>query len=359
MHKSRLLSPGPAPIPDFVKEAITQPVIHHRTSEFETFYGDLLEDFKYLFQTEQYVCSMIGSGTYGVEAAIYSLFREGEEVLVLNIGKFGERWIDYGQLCGLNVYELKKEWGHTIAIPETIEALDKIKVPKGIIITHSETSTGVCLDLEEIAFAIRQQYPELLILVDAITSVGALPFYMDDWKIDCAVVAAQKALMNPAGTAAFALSEMAKNKLQATHPADFRNLHNYLHWAEQKNYPYTPPVSLLYGLKAATAHIRTKTLPTVWNEVHQASQFFKEEIQKLGGKLLAQQPSDSLTAFYIDEVDMTFLLKQLEEIYRLKLSGGQSMLKGKIARISHMGLADQQAAAVCITAISEILNKNP
>lgn len=355
MKNTLLLTPGPVPIPNFVHEAIAKPVIHHRTSVFEAFYDELLSNFKYLFQTEKYVCSMMGSGTYGVEVAMYSLFRPENEILVVNNGKFSQRWADYGNLLGLKVTDLGKEWGRGVEPNEVLEAFEKMKTPKGVVLTHSETSTGGLIDLEEMAFSIRHIYPEMIIVVDAITSVGTIPFYFDEWQIDCAVVASQKALMNPAGTVAFALSERAEQTLINTHEADFRNLYNFLHWAKRKNYPYTPPVSLLFGLKAATDHIKSETLPKIWNKTHLAAKYFRNSIIELGGEIFAEKPSDSLTAFFIPSLNTTIMLNELENTFGLKLSGGQGELKGKIARISHMGMADIKAGRACINALTDLI----
>lgn len=338
----QLLTPGPVPVPDFVMEAISQAVMPHRTTAFEAFYSHMLERLKYLFLTEQHVCTMMGSGTYGVESAMYSLFQPADEVLVVEMGKFSERWADYGELLRLKISRLTKEWGQSPSVDEIVEAGKACMDLRGVILTHSETSTGAMIDLEEIALAVREDFPDALILVDAITSVGSMPFYMDDWDIDCTVVASQKALMNPAGLVAFAISERASNRMQAHHKADFRHLGNYLSWAARHNYPFTPPVQLLYGIDAALQYIESETLPVMWNRSHQSAQTFRRGLKKLGGRLFADMPSESLSAFSFPDQDMIALKKQLEVDHGIQISGGQGELKGKIGRISHMGMADAE-----------------
>lgn len=353
--QTKLLTPGPVPVPDFVMEAISRPVMPHRSTAFETFYGAMLARLKYLFLTEQKVGSMIGSGTYGVEVAMYSLFQPGDEVLVVDMGKFSGRWADYGEVLGLSVSRLNKEWRESATVKDILEAASGCDQLKGLVLTHSETSTGALLDLEEISLAIKQQYPDVLILVDAITSVGCIPFYFDDWQIDCAVVASQKALMNPAGLIAFAMSEQASHRLRSTHASDFRNLTNYLDFAENNNYPYTPPVQLLYGVDAALKYVESETLPVMWNRCHHAAQQFRTGLKALGGTLLAETPTDSLSAFAFPDQDMNVLKTRLEEEHSMQLSGGQGQLAGKIMRVSHMGMVDAEAMREVLEAMKNLI----
>ena len=335
-----LLSPGPVAIPGFVQQAISSPPIHHRTENFQRLYGELLEDLQYLFQTNASTLTMIGSGTLGMEAAMYSLLQAGQKVLVLDNGKFSKRWLDYAKHMKLDIYSLSVAWGEDIKPRELVSKLKVLPKLDAIIITHSETSTGIMLELEEMAFQIRRIQEDCLIIVDGITSVGTMPFYFDGWDLDLAITASQKALMNPAGLVAYALSERAVHRLTNTHPADGQNLLNYLTAAKEKSYPYTPPTQLLLGIKAALTYIRNKGLPLVWNETYQSASVFREGLNEMGAKLLGNGlKSPSLSAFYFEEKDMEDIRIQMEKA-GYYLSGGQGSLKGQINRISHMGLCD-------------------
>lgn len=336
MSQPLLLTPGPVAVPNFVLEAISQPVIPHRSEKFETFYHELLEYVKYLFQTEANVCTMISSGTGGVEAAMYSLFRPGDEVLILSMGKFSARWVDYGALLGLNVKVIEAEWGKNISKEQILQVIDSSPAMKGVVLTHCETSSGVLLDLEEISYSIKKTHPDILLLVDAITTAGVMPFYLDAWAIDCAVTASQKALMNPAGIVCFALSQYGRSQLQESHSSDYRNLYNYIDFAEKNNYPYTPPVQILYGLHAALKHIKGEGLPARWNKAQTLAQYFRRGLDEIGGKVFSESPAHSLTAFTLESRDLNLTKKYLEA-EGILLSGGQAHLKGKILRISHMG----------------------
>jgi aspartate aminotransferase-like enzyme len=332
----RLMTPGPVPVPDFVLQAIQKPVIHHRSEDFATLFASVRAGLQYLFQTESATGTVIGSGTYGVEMAMYSLFRPQEKVLVLNMGKFSERWVDYGKLIGLEVRELKADWGEGISVPQVVEAVKQYPELKGIVITHSETSTGVAVDLEELAFAVKGIRPDILLVVDAITSVGAMPFYFDAWQVDCALTASQKCLLNPAGIAAYALSPLAIRALRPSHTADFRNLFYYGQKAAVNSYPYTAPVQLLYGIEAALDHIRKRGLPAIWNQVHHCAQAFRKGLTELKGSVFADPPSESLTAFSLPARNMAEVQQQLQQ-KGFYLAGGQGALKGKILRVSHFG----------------------
>ena len=336
-----LLTPGPVPVPPWVQAAMQQPVIHHRTPEFEAFYQSFLEDLQYVFQTRGAVAASLGSGTFGVEMAMYSLFQAGDKLAVLDMGKFSGRWADYGEVLGCEVLRLQKPWGATWHVDELMEALRPHESVKGIVITHSETSTGTIVDLEAVAAKLRIVHPEILIVVDAITSVGAMPYYHEAWGIDCTVTASQKALMNPAGLVLFAVSERGRQAMRANDPGDFQHVGNYLESAEKYSFPFTAPVIPLYGMAAALAYIKEETLPVIWQACHQSAQVFRRGLKEIGGTVFSQYPTDSLTAFEMKDVNIYELKKVLEVTYGWELSGGQGELKGKILRISHMAEAHE------------------
>lgn len=349
-----LLTPGPVAIPQWVYEAMRQPVIPHRTAAFEAFYAILLADLRYYFQTKSVVGTMIASGTGAVSAAMYSLFRPGEQVMVVNNGKFSQRWTAEAQRLGLELLEVKKAWGEAPTAEELCALAAQQPDLRGVMLTHCETSTGACLDLEEIAFALKAQSPELLIVADSITTAGAIPFYLDAWQIDAAIASSQKALMNPAGVGCFALSAAACGRLRATHPGDYMNLYNYVQSAQLSNYPFTPPLSLLYGLAAALAYVRAEGLPAVWNRSHRAAQRFRKGVERLGGDLFPRQPSDSLSVFSLPGRDMEKLRQALEQ-RQLILAEGQDSLRGKVLRVSHMGLADEKAMQELLEVMQEVV----
>lgn len=336
---------------------MNQPVIHHRGPAFAGIMEDVLAGLRYFFQTEESTGLMIGSGTFGVETGMYSLFRRGEKVIIVNNGKFSSRWVEYGSVLGLDVQELTLDWGDGPTF-EAISELVGSEIPQGIILTHSETSTGTLTDLEPLALQLREKWPDICILVDTITSTGAVPFYLDEWEIDAAVSASQKALMNPAGIVCFGLSERGRSRLQPTRSGDFANWYNYVESAKSLSFPFTPPLLGIYGLQAALNHIRETGLPSIWNQVHRCSRRFKLEIEKIGGTVCGSSPSDSLTAFEwksgtADELKQHLLSRNIE------LAGGQGIWKGKILRMSHMGTsATMSIVEEVLTALREYSPRN-
>ena len=351
---THLLTPGPVPIPPAIQAALARPVIHHRTPAFRSLYRALLDDLRYLFQTQHGVGTCIGSGTYGVEAAMYSLFRPGETVLVVSMGKFSARWAAYGPLLGLDTQVYACPWGGHPEPAALREAAAAIPNLRGVVLTHSETATGAALDLETIALDLRRVHPDLLILVDGITSVGAIPYYHDAWEIDASLVASQKSLMNPAGLVAFALSPRAQAALRPTDGGDFRNLYNYLRAAETGDYPFTPPVQLLYGVAEALQQLRAEGLPARWNRVHQTAQRFRQGLKAAGGEVFAAQPVDSLTAFRWPGQDMGRLKAGLAAA-GFELAGGQGPLKGEILRVAHFGLVDPDLMDALLEAMTGLV----
>ena len=355
MNTPFLLTPGPVTVPDFVLDAMRRPVMHHRDAPFQDFFQGLQARLRKLFLTESLTGVFAGSGTYGVEIMMRSLLHRGERVLVLNLGKFSERWARYGQLMGLQVLEVQAPWGESITLEQVQTIARDQSNLGGVVITHSETSTGAMVDLEEMTFVLRRAHPDMLILVDAITSVGAMPYYHDDWGIDASIVASQKALLNPAGLVAYALSPRAEARLWPTFGGDFANLHNYAAHARQGSFPFTPPLTLMYGLDAALAHIEAQTLPVIWQAAHGSARAFRQGLAELGGEIRPEMPSGSLTAFTLPRADPNRVKQRLADEHGLLLAGGQGDWKGKVLRVSHMGQADAPMMQRLLMAMNEVL----
>ncbi len=354
MNTTKLfLAPGPVPVPAFVQKALQGPIIHHRGPAFASVMDSLQDGLRYLFQTEGATGIMIGSGTYGVEAGMYSLFRPGEKILVVNNGKFSERWAEYADVLGLEASTLRCTWGEVPSPDQVLEAATNGEGVTGVVLTHCETSTGALLDLEETIALLRTVLPEVCILVDAITTVGAVPFYFDAWRVDAAVVASHKALMNPAGIIAWAMSERAVARLRSTRSGDFANWYNYWEQGRLKSFPFTPPIQGIYGVQAALEHFRALGLPHIWSEVHRCSRQMKHGIQKIGGTVVGNSPSDSLTAFSWPEAQLHELREKLME-GGYELAGGQGAWQNKILRMSHMG---SSAEIAIVDGVLEVLQK--
>ena len=196
MKKKYLLSPGPTPVPEAALLTMAYPMMHHRTPQFSAIFAEVKEDLKYLFQTKSDVLILASSGTGAMESAVANIFSPGDHALVVNGGKFGERW---GKICesyGLKTIWLNVEWGRAVKSEAIEDALNKDREIKGVFIQGNETSTAVSHPVREIAEIVRQRDKTLLI-VDGITAVGVYDIPMDKWGIDVLITGSQKALMLP------------------------------------------------------------------------------------------------------------------------------------------------------------------
>jgi len=338
MIKQRLFTPGPTDVPPEVLIEMARPMFHHRTPRFREMFAAVNEGLKKIFRTSNDVVTVAASGTAGMEAAIACACPRDKKVLVSNGGKFGERWGKVAKTYGLDVDEVELEWG-TALQPETV----KEKLASGdygaVITVHSETSTATACDLQAIAEVVRAT--DALLIVDAITSCGALPLETDAWGVDVVASGSQKAFMLPPGLAMLSVSERAWRQIEAQDaPGLYLDLKAYRKSLAKDDTPYTGPVSLIRGLKVSVDTINAIGIETVWARTAALAKAVRAAAPKLGMRVFSQQPSDSVTGLlYGDGVD-DGLRKVLETKYGASIAGGQEQLKGKLCRISHMGYVD-------------------
>jgi aspartate aminotransferase-like enzyme len=332
-----LLTPGPVRVAPYIMQAIAQTALHQRHPEFEEFFRKLQKGLQYLFQTEGPVVAMPGSGTTGVEVAMRSLFAPGEKVAIQDNGRFSGRWVEYGRAMGLEVLSLRAEWGETVSLEQVQSLAAAHPDLRGWVLTQVETSTGMAIDLEEIAFAIREAHPEQLIVVDAICSAGIQALYMDDWGLDAAVAASQKGLGNPAGTCFVALSGRALGRMTPAEPSDGLHLRTFWEQLERGSYPFTPPVQLFFGIEAALERLEEEGLPRRWNEIQGLARDFRAWLEERGGTVAGPLSGMGLTVFHFEGKDNAGILERLKTEHGIVLAGGQGKLKGEILRVGHFG----------------------
>ncbi len=356
MYKKRLFTPGPTPVPESIALAMAQPMIHHRHPEFIELFDRVKENLKYLFQTKNDVFTLTSSGTGAMEAALSNVLSPGDSVLYVNAGKFGERW---GELCrayGVHSHEIRVEWGKAVNPKEIERQLSAQKNIKAVFVTQSETSTGVAQDVKEIARLVRSS-SDAMMVVDGITSIGALELRMDDWGVDIAVTGSQKGLMIPPGLAFISLSEKAwKFSEQSTIPKYYFSLKKAKKAFSDEGTPWTPAVSLVIGLDAALKMIRDEGIEKVWKRHERMASAVRKGCESLGLKLLADSPSNALTAVWIpSSIESKKFNQVLKNSYGITVAGGQGDLKGKIFRISHLGYYDDMDVLAIISALEMTL----
>ncbi|MBP1686129.1 MAG: aminotransferase, class [Deltaproteobacteria bacterium] len=356
MLKNYLLAPGPTPVPPRVLLAMAQPIIHHRTPQFSRIFAETKNALQELFQTQQDVLMLAASGSGAMESAITNLFSPGDEVLVVNGGKFGERWMKISAAFGLKVTELRVEWGKSVTVDAVRQLLDERPAIRAVLVQASETSTTVVHPVEALANLTRQR--DTLLVVDGITAVGVLDIPMDRWGIDVLVTGSQKALMLPPGLAFIALSERAWKRTKEGKVARF-----YFDLAKERDNQakdttaWTPAISLIIGLRESLAMIREEGLRRVFERHARMAAATRAAAHALDLRLVAPDaPSPAVTGMYTPaDVDGGKLVAYLRDRMGVTFAGGQDQLKGKIVRIAHLGYMGAFDVVTAIAALEMAL----
>lgn len=355
MKKLRLFTPGPVMVPEDVMLEMAQPMLHHRTEWYRGVQKETTELLRYVFQTKALVLIFTGSGTSAMEGAIVGCMPPGHKALVVNNGKFGERWVKVCAAFGFDHTPLKIEWGHG-AKPDIIKkAMDADPKIDTVIVVHSETSASAVSDVEGIAKVTRER--NALLLVDGITAVGAIPFKMDDWGVDVCVTGSQKALMLPPGLGFAAINDRAWQRIDSGKmPCFYNDVKAYRKSADSNETPYTPAVTLIRGALISLRKMKERGLERIWAETKLLGTATRAAVKALGLKLFAADPVDSVTGFWLPQgMDEGALRKTLREKHGMQIAGAQDQIKGKVVRITHMGYVDQYDTLGCIAALEMTL----
>lgn len=352
LNKQRLLTPGPTPLPETVRLALAQDMIHHRKPVFKGLMEKVQNKLKILFGTTQPVLPLASSGTGAMTAAVYNLFAPGEKVLVIVGGKFGQRWEEIAKTRQLNVIPLIAREGEAIQPKEIAEYFHKDPAIKGVLVQMCETSTGVMHPVEEIAKIVANT--SALLVVDGISGVGIAPCPMDSWAIDCLLTGSQKGLMLPPGLALIALSEKAWKKTESV-PQDsyYFNLPAEKNSVLKNQTNFTTPVNLINGLNASLDFILENGISAIYKKQWALTMLTRTGATALGFKLFAQENfAWGITAICPPQnLNADLLLKIAWENFGVIMAGGHDDLKGKIIRIGHMGWVDW---ADCMAALQSL-----
>ncbi|MCM2278555.1 MAG: alanine--glyoxylate aminotransferase family protein [Oligoflexia bacterium] len=359
MKKTYLLTPGPTQIPESVSSIFARPIIHHRTPAFQAIFDDVRGNLKYLFQTKQDVLVLTCTGTGGMDAAVSNLFRRGDKVLVVNGGKFGERWTKIALAYGLAPIELKVENGEAIE-PSQLEALAQVNPDaRAVLFQASETSTGVRMPTQEICRIAKSA--GMLSVCDAITACGVFDLPMDDWGIDVLITGSQKALMIPPGLAMIALSEKAWAMTESCDlPHFYFDLPKERKAQAKGQTAWTPAISLLQGLQESLRLLKEEGLHNVFRRHELLAKATRNAVAALGLELLAKKaPSTAVTAVRLPASikDGKAVPKLMRDKYGVTIVGGQDELEGKIIRLSHFGYVDRFDITTGISCLELVLNE--
>src|SRR6476661_2385260 len=360
-NKLMLMIPGPTPVPEAALLAMAKHPMGHRSKEFDAIFAECTENLKWLHQTKSDVLSLTVSGTGAMEAGIINFLSAGDRVLVGCNGKFGERWAEVAEAYGLNAEIIKAEWGQPLDpehFREKLEA-DTEKQIKAVIITHSETSTGVLNDLETINRHVKA-HGEALIMVDAVTSLGAVNIPMDAWGIDVIASGSQKAYMIPPGLGFVAVSPKAWEAYKtAKLPRYYLDLGKYRKDAAKNTTPFTPPVNLIMALQTALQMMQAEGLEGIFSRHQRLMNATREAMKALGLPLLAPDGAGSpaITAVAPTSVDAEQVRAVMKKHFDIVLAGGQDHLKGKIFRIGHLGFVSDRDLLAAIASLEATLRE--
>jgi aspartate aminotransferase-like enzyme len=341
VFKPRLLAPGPTPVPDETLLELAQPIFYHRSGRYRELLARVTADLQYVFQTTAPVLTLTASGTGGMEAALANTVPAGGKVIGLIAGRWGERWRNIARAFGHTFISVSVPYGEPVP-PEALEiALRDHPDALAVCATLCETATGVKNDLA--AYGRIVAPTPALLLVDAISGLGAMECRTDAWNLDAVVAGSQKGLMLPPGLAFVSMSEKAWKRIEASPatPSFYFDLRKYRESLKTHDSPFTPANGLIRGLAKSLALLRAEGLETCWARCAHLARMARAGVSAMGLELFAKAPAEAMTVARVPEgIDGNALVSNLETWYGIKLAGGQDSLKGKIVRLAHMGHID-------------------
>ena len=351
--------PGPTPVPERVLDALSRHPIGHRSKDFQNLVKSTTENLKWLHQTNNDVITITGSGTAAMEAGIINSLSKGDKVICAENGKFGERWVKVAEVFGLDVIKISAEWGKPLNPNQFKEVLekDKNKEIKAVILTHSETSTGVINDLETISRHIKD-HGKALCIVDCVTSLGACNVPTDEWGLDIVASGSQKGYMIPPGLSFISVSDKAWEFIEKSNlPKFYLDLKAYRKSLKAYSNPFTPAVNLVFALEESLNMMKEEGLENIFNRHNKHKLAVSNAMIAMNLNLFADNKSLSpaITAIETKSFDAEDFRKTIQEKYDICLAGGQDHLKGKIFRIGHLGYVNDKDIISVISAISSIL----
>jgi len=351
--------PGPTPVPEKVLQALGKHPIGHRSKEFQDLVESTTKNLQWLHQTQNDVLTITGSGTAAMEAGIINTLSRGDKVICGENGKFGERWVKVANEFGLEVIKIKSEWG-TPLNPEEFKKIleeDKQKEIKAVILTHSETSTGVINDLKTISAYI-QKHNTALSIIDCVTSLGACNVPVDEWQLDIVASGSQKGYMIPPGLSFISMSQKAWEAAEKSNlPKFYLNLKSYRKSLLSNSNPYTPAVNLVFALDEALKMMREEGLDNIFLRHNKHKLAMSNAVKALNLKLFADEKylSPSITAIKTEGIDAEEFRKTIKNNFDILLAGGQDHLKGKIFRVGHLGYVNDRDIITVVSAMSNTL----
>ena len=358
MKKYYLMAPGPTPVPSNVLLAMAQPMIHHRTREYEALFIEVRAGLKRLFRTDQDVIPFTSSGTGAMEATVANTLSSGDTVLVLRAGKFGERWEEICRAYGVRAIPVSAPFGETVPAERFAKALGEHPEARAVLMQHSESSTGVLHDVTGIAAATGAT--GAILIVDAVSSLGIADLQMDAWGVDLVVAGSQKGLMLPPGLSFCALSEKAWGHVKVSRlPKYYFDLTAEWKAVSKNEAHFTPAVSIVLGLREVLRMIEAEGLQNVLKRHERLARATRSGVEALGLDLFAKAtPSPALTAVAAPRgLDSEQVLAAYSASHNITIAGGQGEMKGKVFRLGHMGYVGDFDVLTALAALEQVLHE--
>jgi serine---pyruvate transaminase len=358
MSKSNLLlTPGPTQVPPDILRVMSAPIFHHRTPQYRALFQGVCEDLKEVFRTRRPVLTFTGSGTLAMEAAVVNFCSPGDQVIVVEIGKFGERWRAIAENHGLRVVTLKAEYGDAVSNDSIAQALRRNPDVKAVYGTLCETSTGVLSDVQGIASSVSKT--GAIFVVDAISGLAADRLEMDQWGLDVVVCGSQKGFMLPPGLSFIAVSEKAMKLNASARCARFYcDLSRYVKTLREWDTPFTPAITIVLGLREVLNRIKAEGMEATWKRTARLATKTRNAIAKLDLTLFSKHPANTLTAVRVPNgLDGSKLVQVMRDEKGVTVAGGQGTMQGKIVRIAHFGFVTEKDIDKGLTVLKETLQE--
>jgi len=340
-----LLTPGPTPVPEFVRKAMADVTIHHRTPEFESIFGQTRELLLEIYGMDE-VVMLASSGSGAMEACVTNLTTK--KALTINSGKFGER---FGKICkafDIPYTEIKNEWNTPVSVEEVIEAIKNDKEIDAIFIQICESAGGLRHPVEEIAKEVKALNKSITIVADGITAIGVEK--IDTTNLDAVITGSQKALMLPPGLAMIGLSNVAVSKIESHAKGFYFNLATEIKKQKTNTTAWTAATTLIIGLKEILSHIKNSGgFDALYEKTALRAKASREALKAIGCEIYPKSPADAMTTVYTENAPA--IRKLLKTKYNVNIAGGQDHIKNSIFRINHMGLVEDFEASWAVNAV--------
>lgn len=356
--KHMLMIPGPTPVPESVLLAMAKHPIGHRSGAFSEIMAEVTENLQWLFQTKNDVFCLAASGTGAMEAGLINFLSPHDQVLVGTNGKFGDRWAIICETYGMDVERIEAPWGQALDpnVFKTKLAADTNKEIKGVVVTHSETSTGVLNDLKTISGYVKEH--GALMIVDSVTSMGSCNVPVDEWSLDVVATGSQKGFMLPPGLGFVSVSDKAWAAYEtATIPRFYLDLKAAKKSLAKNTTPFTPPVNLIFGLQTALQMMKREGLQEIFARHERLTEATRAAIKALGLKTFAPDSNASKAVTSVDPspIGAEDIRKAMRTQFDIALAGGQDDYKGKIFRIGHLGFVHERDVMTAVAALEATL----